>query len=481
MNWLRRLIKAATRTYDIAQPSRHWDVHFSTADNSDADSLISESLQKARARCRYEVRNNSYAKGIIQSFANDIIGTGPTLQLKTPNEAFNAEVERRWGDWGDACDLSGRQTLEDMLQLAIMQGCEAGEAIFTYGRNPAAQKGMPSLGLMMFEPDLIDTPWGFNNDPKVIMGVRVDDYGRPVEYYVLKDHPGKSNAGGLGMDYTTLKAEQVLHLLKVERPGQTRGMPWLTPAIPLFAFMRQYTLAVIQAAKNAANFSAVMQSDAPVGGAAAAEEFETLDIESGSMLTLPQGWQMSQLKAEQPVQTYEMFKREILSEIARCICMTSNVAAADSSRHNYASGRLDWQVYFRHICVIRNWMTKRILNPILNLWLQEAMLMDNYITTGIERIEPSMIEWYWPGIEHVDPQKEANAQQTRLSAFTTSLSAEYARQGKDWRKELEQIAIEQQYLKDKGIKTEPIPTTEKIDDEEDDKTEDRRLSRIRVS
>lgn len=485
MSWLKRLFKSNTRSYEIAKPSRHWDNHFLTADNSDADSLIGDSLQKARNKVRYEVRNNSYAKGIIQSFANDIVGTGPVLQLKTANEAFNTEVERRWADWGDYSDISGRQTMADMLQLAVMQCCEAGEAVWTFGTNPDALRGMPALGLLMFEPDQIETPWGFINNPKVINGILVDDFGRPVEYYVLKEHPGKANAAGLGIEYNTISAKQIIHLTKIDRPGQTRGMPWLTPAAPLFAWLRSYTQAVILAAQKAAQISAVIHSDSPVGGAAAAEEFETIPIEADSMLTLPQGWQMSQFKAEQPVQTYEMFKREILSEMARCICMPSNVAAADSSRHNYASGRLDWQVYFRHISVIRNWMTKRMLNRVFAMWFQEALLLPNYIGAGVERVEPSQIEWYWPGNEHVDPQKEANAQQTRLSTFTTSLAAEYARQGKDWRKELEQIALEQAFLKENGIKTEPIPSEPnpdmEIDDEKNTKDDQRRLSRLRVS
>ena len=39
--------------------------------------------------------------------------------------------------------------------------------------------------------------------------------------------------------------------------------------------------------------------------------------------------------------------------------------------------------------------------------------------------------WFWDGHEHVDPSKEATAQEKRLANNTTTLAAEYAKQGKD--------------------------------------------------
>jgi hypothetical protein len=64
----------------------------------------------------------------------------------------------------------------------------------------------------------------------------------------------------------------------------------------------------------------------------------------------PEGREPSQVKAEHPATTYDMFKREILNEIARCLNMPYNIAACDSSGYNYASGRLDHQAFFKAIC-----------------------------------------------------------------------------------------------------------------------------------
>ena len=51
----------------------------------------------------------------------------------------------------------------------------------------------------------------------------------------------------------------------------------------------------------------------------------------------------------------------------------------------------------------------------------------------------------------MDPAKEANAQATRLASSTTTLAAEFARQGKDWETELRQRAKEVSLMKELGL------------------------------
>jgi capsid protein len=59
-----------------------------------------------------------------------------------------------------------------------------------------------------------------------------------------------------------MPVESVIHLFRAERPGQSRGVPEITPALPLFAMLRRYTLAVLGAAEQAALPSGVIYTDA---------------------------------------------------------------------------------------------------------------------------------------------------------------------------------------------------------------------------
>ena len=140
------------------------------------------------------------------------------------------------------------------------------------------------------------------------------------------------------MNMTPCRPAAVLHYFRCDRPGQIRGIPDITPALPLFAQLRRFTLAVLAAAETAAEFAGILYTDAPANGEAdAAEPFEPIELEKRMLLTMPGGWKMAQMKSEQPSTTYAEFKKEILNEIARCLNMPFNVAAGNSSGYNYAS------------------------------------------------------------------------------------------------------------------------------------------------
>ena len=78
---------------------------------------------------RYEVANNSYAKGIVLTLANDTIGTGPRLQMLTGDAEANARIEDAFEQWSRAVDLPGK------LRTMRMARAETGEA-FALGEQP---------------------------------------------------------------------------------------------------------------------------------------------------------------------------------------------------------------------------------------------------------------------------------------------------------------------------------------------------------
>jgi len=189
----------------------------------------------------------------------------------------------------------------------------------------------------------------------------------------------------------------------------------------------------------------------------------------------PEGWEPTQIKAEQPATTYDMFKREILNEIARCLNLPYNIAACNSSGYNYASGRLDHQTYFKSIRVEQAHCETVVLDRILTAWLAEAVKV-----FGLGEVDDATHQWFWDGHEHVDPAKEANAQATRLSSNTTTLAAEYARQGKDWETELRQRAKEVALMKElrlSAAQAAPQESPERDSEEEDEDEADERESK----
>ena len=445
----RRLVVAK---FDSAQTTADNRKHWANADGLSPNAAINPEVRRVlRNRARYEVANNSYAKGIVLTLANDTIGTGPRLQMLTGEAEANARIEDAFEQWSRAVDLPGK------LRTMRMARAETGEAFALLVNNPGVLSQV-SLDLKLIEADQVCSPLMRRGRSDEIDGILLDQWGNPSAYRVLKRHPGDNSALRAPIDdllaYDTLPAASVVHYYRADRPGQLRGIPDITPALPLFAQLRRYTLATIAAAETAANFAAVIYTDAPANGEAdPLEPMDEVELEQRLATVLPGGWKLGQVHAEQPTTTFGEFKREILNEIARCLNMPFNVAAGNSSGYNYASGRLDHQVYYKSIRVEQHHLQLAVLDRILKAWLNEAVLVEGLLPQSLRTIAATLPEhaWFWDGVEHVDPAKEANAQATRLANHTTTLAAEFARQGRDWEQELRQRAKELTLMNELGL------------------------------
>lgn len=438
------------RSYDAAAPANH----FAHASGADANTLIYADLPTLRNRVRYEIRNNCYAKGMSITKADDIVGTGPRLQVESDNEKLAQAIEDAFGRWAATCDMRGKKSLSRLIRLAgSLQQDESGEAFIIMANAGAARRSDREhrLALLLVEADKIATPLEMtgSSGPRLRDGIEYGADGRPTAYFVSKYHPGDAWAAGFGQ-YDTIPARAMIHLYHEERPEQSRGVPRFTPAIPLLAVLRRYTLACADAAESAAKIAAYLENQSAPDEDAGYEPMEELDLPRNAILVGPEGYLLKQLKPEQPSTTYKEFKQEVINEIARCVCMPYNVAAANSARYNYASGRLDWQVYYRMIRTERQWIEENALNRIFDAWLAEARLIPGYLPGRAEFIRP---RWYWPGAEHVDPVKEATGQRLRMENLVTTLADECAYMGKDWRRVLAQKKRELDELRQTGLLT----------------------------
>lgn len=444
--WRSRFVQGR---FDAAQTTSDNQRHWAAADGFSADAAASPEVRRQlRERSRYEVANNSYARGIVLTVANDTIGTGPRLQLLSDDDKLNRQVEHAFARW------SAQVALPEKLRTMRMARCTDGESFMLMTANPKIKHEI-EMDIQIIETDRVAGELTFTQKDNDIDGIKLDSFGNPLSYRVLKQHPG-GDTHSIYQQASIIPASAVIHCFRCDRPQSHRGVPEITPALPLFAQLRRFTLAVITAAESAANFAGILYTDAPATGEAdSVEPMDLIELERNMLLTMPGGWKMSQLQPEQPATTYAEFKHEILNEIARCLNMPYNIAAGNSSGYNYSSGRLDHQSYFKAIKVDQDFIARVVLDRILGQWLSEYMLLTNNYSLGSLPAH----QWFWDGMEHVDPYKEANAQKLRLASKTTTLAYEYARQGKDWEEQLRQVAREKNLMEELGLAGSDITKT----------------------
>jgi len=404
--------------YDAAQDTVENRKHWQWADGRSAAAANSIEVRKRlRQRARYEcLEANSFGKGICLTLSNDTIATGPSLQCTLADAAQSRAIEQAWRKWCKATRLASK------LRTARLSKIIDGEVVLLKTTNRSLRTPV-QLDIRLIEADQLATPGFFDGQVNKVDGIEFDDHGNAINYHILKGHPGDIwpiNA----WEKDDVHPDDLIHMFRRERPGQVRGIPEITPALPLFALLRRFTLAVISASEFAADFSAILQTQSNAfgsedGGVDDIDPFDSVQIDRGMMVSLPKGWQMNQFKAEQPTTTYEMFRNAILNEIARCVHMPSNKALADSSKYNYSSGRLDHQTYYEAIAIERNEWEIDCLDRVFEWWLDEALMIDGYL--NVDTVDEIPHVWRWPPNKDVDPGSDADAS---ISLITAGLMSE---------------------------------------------------------
>ncbi len=445
--------------YDSAQSTTENATLWTGVDGLSAAQANNPAVRKTiRDRARYEVANNSYAKGIVKTIADDTIGQSIQLQLGDTTKA--QQIEQDFTDWATATKLW--QKMRTMRRAKCVDG-----EVFALLVSNRKIKNEVKLDIKLVECEMVES-WATLPKADEIDGIRFDAEGNATEYRLLKLNPYDYRAFKNTGAGTWILARYMLHYFSHDRPGQVRGVSEISSALSLFGNLRKYTAAVMESASRAAEISAVMQTTLVPDAVAAelADPVTIIEAQRNAIVSLPEGWTMGQMKAEQPTTTYEMFKSEIIKEMARCLSMPFNVAAGDSSGYNYASGRLDHQTYDRAIDVERMDVIADALNPIYAEWLAEYSTRKSLSKADIKLAQSH--EWYFTGRGHVDPKKEAEADDIRLKNKSLTYSAYYAKQGKDSKREdqqwiRERVASELRWnvaRKEAGLEPAPYPLSE---------------------
>jgi len=441
-----RSLWQAWRSYDSAKTTRVNRKHWTGATLGDADATILTALGTLRNRVRFEMRNNGYAEGMVETYVTDVVGPdGPAVQIESDDDKWNAEAEAFLRDYFTYCDHSGIDHFADLLRLAVRQRWECGESFAQ--RVTARGGGAVRTRYLMIEPDRIATPSDRVTEKDVRGGIKVTADGRPVEYFVMKSHPGDTLRAPLFDEFNRVPARDMVHVYRRTRPGQTRGVPRLAPVLDEFAQLRDWDHDTLLAARMAAMLAAFAYTDHPEAAFDdIGRELPIFEIEPGTFSMLPSGWKVTQIKPEHPSTQYKDFKREKLAGVGRVANMPYLKVAADASGHNYSSARLDDQGYWDEVKSEQAFQARRFCNKPMVPALQEASL------SGEVRPAPVRfrLTYIWNERPHVDPSKETRAQTERLGNGTTTLARECKATGGDWQETLRQRVKEIRFVIDEA-------------------------------
>lgn len=423
--------RAIHASFDAAGDSTEFQNYWAAADALNADSAHSRAVRsRLVSRSRYEVGNNGYTDGMVQTHANYLISKGPTLRMQTNSKGFNALVEDRWKRWCKAVKL--RRKMWCMAHAKVQDG----EAFGLIRTNPGIRHEV-KMDLVLMETEQCQTPMLPYDVVGYIDGIRFDEFDNPLWYDILPHHPG-GHWDALNQKPEQVPAKFMLHWFQLRRPGQHRAVPEFRSTLQVGAGSRRMREATLGAVESAASWDVLLKTQmSPDVITDQVAPMSTLPLQKRMMVAMPMGWDASQMRSEHPNATYESFNKSQISEQGRPKSMPYNVAACDSSGYNYASGRLDHQTYFGSLDIERLDADDLLLDPLFELWFDEAAAINGWVNIP-DMIPPHV--WDWPKHPVADVKAEAQANDTKLRNGSMSLSRQYAEAGLDFEDEVEQMA-----------------------------------------
>ena len=472
---------------DKAQLSR-W---MPTAGSANADTV--RDLPMLRARSRDQMRNAPVALGALNTTVSHVVGTGLTytpaidadfLGLDDEQaEEWQDDTKRRFKAWAESsdCDVARQLDFYGIQELAFRSFLESGDAFILTPRMARSGKSA-RLALQIIEADRVCNPSRGADSVNLIDGVEIyPSTGEVIAYHVARQHPGANLYGtSAANQWDRVSARgnatgrrNVLAIFKPLRPGQVRGVPWISPILEPLKQLGRWSDAELNAAvvsglmatfvkMDPEAFQGLYDEDAQGAIIETASKWSG-EMESGKAINLLPGESIESPAPGRPNPAFDPFWTAMVRQIGMALEMPYEVLVMHF-QSSYSAARAALLMAWKAFRSKRDMLAKTLCQPVLELWLADEIAegrisAPGFFTDDVVRAAWCSAIWTGDGPGSIDPAKEVDAAQKRVDLGISTKQAEsIAYDGVDWAQKHEQRVKEINAEKADGIYFPPAGT-----------------------
>ena len=471
---------------DRAQLSR-WNV---TAGDANADTI--RDLRTLRARSRDQMRNAPVALGALNTTVSHVVGTGltytPAIDANylglTPEQAeeWQDNAKRRFNAWAGStdCDVARQLDFYGIQELGFRTFMESGDGIVLTPR--VARSGKTArLALQLIEADRVCNPQlgadQYGDATSIIDGVEINaPTCEAIAIHVARRHPGSLTGIGMNQwDRVTVRGNatgrrNVLFIFKPIRPGQVRGVPWISPILEPLKQLQRWSDAELNAAVISGLMATFVKMDPDAFDSLYDEDaqgaiIETAskwsgEMESGKAINLLPGESIESPAPGRPNPAFDPFWVAMVRQIGMALEMPYEVLVMHF-QSSYSAARAALLMAWKSFRSKRDLLTKTLCQPVFELWLADEVAegrisCPGFFSDDIVRAAWCASIWTGDGPGSIDPEKEVNAAQKRVDLGISTKQAEsIAYDGVDWDQKHDQRVKEINAEKADGIYVPP--------------------------
>lgn len=404
------------------------------------------SLATLRDRSRAARRNDGYAKGAIDKLVTNIIGTGINPLSQADDPAFRKQVQELWLKWTDESDADGLLDWNGQQTQAARAWLSGGETFVRMrARLPGDVQTVP-LQLQILEPELCPHTHTMQlaNGVKVRAGIEFDGIGRRSAYWFHPSRPGDLE----DFDTSVLRrvpADSVTHMFEPDRPGQLRGIPFLTTSLIRLHEVDKFDDATLLRQQLANLFVAFVERPTPTGDEATTnpltgetaptDDPPSLALEPGIFQELNPGEKVTFSEPPGAPNGYGDYMRQQLAAVSAATGVPYEVLTGDMRGVSDRTLRVILYEFRRGISAWQHQVVVfQFCRPIWQAWFDRAVLSGKLRVPAAYYTDPtpwSRVKWLPQGWPYLHPVQDVEADKKAIRAGFTSRSAVVGEQGED--------------------------------------------------
>jgi len=444
---------------------KNWHASGGSADKDDLPNL-----KTLRTRSRDLYRNDPLVAGVIDTNAASIVGSGLRVQAQIDRDYLGlsddaaaeweaaAEREFRFVAESVNCDAARSKNFYELQTTALISALLSGDLFATM---PAIRrKHWPyTTTLSLIEADRVCNKDDAMDTDELAGGIRVDRYGAPIEYHVLKLHPGGYD---MNREWVVIPAygksgrRNVIHLYRQTRPGQRRGVPYLAPVINHLKILSEYTEAELTAALISGLFTVFLKNESDEGDMA--ESFdENIELGPGAIVSLTKDESIETADPKRPNTAYDPFVTTIFRQIGAGLGIPYEILLKHFTS-SYTASRAAFLEAWRIFKTRRRWIGDGFCQPFYEAVITEAVLSGRLQAPGF--LDDPFVRkaylgsvWTGPAAGQINEKVETSAAAARVKEGFSTRAREAAEiNGSDYEQNVRKAKRETILLKESGLK-----------------------------
>lgn len=468
-NWLDTLIgwinpeAAAKREAwrQVLEEQRHYDAGNSArlnanwwATNQSAEYTDRYSRDTVRARARDLERNSDMMNSVIGPFVRNVVGKGLILQAETSNTSLNKDIEALWKTWTKKrnCDVTGTQSLNQMLRMAVRRKKVDGGVLFV---KRYTSGGVLPFKLQMFEVDELDAsqvaPKKKGN--RIIGGIEYNAYNAPVGYWIKQyDIDGLSS-----IDPVYIRATDVIFYFSKRRPSQLREMSDMGQTITRIRDVNEFMVAVSVKQRIEACLAVFIKRQVPTAGLGRTstpsghrQTYDGKTLSPGMIKEMNVGDEVQVVNPQGQATDATSYIKLQQRQIGAGQGLSYEATSRDMGETTYSSARQalieDSMTYAEEDELLADVMDEIYETFIISAVLAGVLSIPDFWENKEKYFLHSFVK---PPKDWISPKDETSATLTALQTGQKTFKQIAAENGADWRKQIDDICEVLKYAREK--------------------------------